>query len=105
MEMNNIKFANVKQAKYTHEYKNVKEKLHKMNADIWFNKMCKAYNVTPKYINIKVSGKNKQSQNTLQTAVKYRITQELKFLCTKKHRLSEQVYHLHLLCATDCQKL
>jgi hypothetical protein len=49
-EMNNTEFANAKHAKCTHQYKNKKEKLHKMNANIWFNKLCKAYNVTPKYI-------------------------------------------------------
>jgi hypothetical protein len=46
--------------------------------------MCKAYNVTPKYTNKEVNGKSKQSENTLQAAVKYRITQVVKFLCTKK---------------------
>jgi hypothetical protein len=77
-------FANAKQAKCTHRYKNIKTKLHNTTADIWFNKMCKVYNVTPKYINIKVNGKNKQNHNTLQAAIKYRITQELKFLYAKK---------------------
>jgi hypothetical protein len=54
-EMNNIKFANAKQAKCTRRHKNIKEKLHKTKADIWFSKMCEVYNVTPKYIKIKVN--------------------------------------------------
>jgi hypothetical protein len=66
--------------------------------------MCKFCNVTPKYINIKISGKNKQSQNTLQAAITYRITQELKLLFTKKQQLNEQLYHLHLTCAAEWQE-
>jgi hypothetical protein len=34
----NIKFANAQQAKIIYNYKNIKEKLHKVNAFIWFNK-------------------------------------------------------------------
>jgi hypothetical protein len=34
----NLKFANAKQAKETYEYRNIKQKLHKTTAAIWFNK-------------------------------------------------------------------
>jgi hypothetical protein len=44
--MNNIKYANDRQEKYMYRYKNITEKLHKTNADIWFIKMYKTYNVT-----------------------------------------------------------
>jgi hypothetical protein len=33
----NLKFANAKQAKETYEYRNIKQKLHKTTAAIWFN--------------------------------------------------------------------
>jgi hypothetical protein len=33
----NLKFANAKQAKDTYEYRNIKQKLHKTTAAIWFN--------------------------------------------------------------------
>jgi len=33
----NIKFINAKQATDVHAYKNIKRKLHKTNAAIWFN--------------------------------------------------------------------
>jgi hypothetical protein len=39
--MNNIKFINARQAKEIYQYKNIKEKLHKTNAAIWYNKICK----------------------------------------------------------------
>jgi archaellum component FlaF (FlaF/FlaG flagellin family) len=34
----NIKFCNAKQAKQTHQYNNIKTKLYKNNAAIWYNK-------------------------------------------------------------------
>jgi hypothetical protein len=38
---NNIKFINARQAKEISQYKNTKEKLHKTNAAIWYNKIDK----------------------------------------------------------------
>ena len=35
----NIKFFNAQQAKLVYNYKDIKEKLHKKNASIWFNKI------------------------------------------------------------------
>jgi hypothetical protein len=43
MKMNgagNIKFVNAKQAKEIYTYKNIKRKLYKINAAIWYNKTC-----------------------------------------------------------------
>jgi hypothetical protein len=58
---------------------------------------------TPKYIAVKVNGHNRQSQNILKTAIKYRINQELKYLYIKKQKLNEQLYHLYLNCAKNLQ--
>jgi hypothetical protein len=44
--MRNIKFANAKQAKEIYLYKNVRTKLHKMKAAIWYNKTCKQFGIT-----------------------------------------------------------
>jgi hypothetical protein len=49
----NLKFANAKQAKETYEYRNIKQKLHKTTAAIWFNKTCRERGIKPNYINIK----------------------------------------------------
>jgi hypothetical protein len=38
--MNNIKFANVQQAKAIYNFKNTKTKLYKTNTTIWFNNIC-----------------------------------------------------------------
>jgi hypothetical protein len=75
--MNNIKFINPKQAKEIHQYKNLKVKLHKANAAIWYNKMCKQLQLTPQYFSIKVSGSNCQSHETLKAATQFRKTSVL----------------------------
>ena len=36
--LTNIKFTNAKQAKGIHLYKNIKRKLYRANAAIWYNK-------------------------------------------------------------------
>ena len=55
----NIKFIDAKQAKELYQFKNIKRKLYRTNAAIWYNK--RSYLVqqnmytktaTPKYINI-----------------------------------------------------
>ena len=44
-----IKVVNAQQAKLQNIFKNTKLKLLKTNAAIWFNKMCKTKQLTPKY--------------------------------------------------------
>jgi hypothetical protein len=60
----NVKFVNAQQAKVIQNYRRIKEKLHRTNASIWFNKTCRAEHLTPKYIHITVNGNNRQSHNT-----------------------------------------
>jgi hypothetical protein len=43
-----------------------------------------------------VNGHNKQSHNTLKTAIQTIIKQELKYLYIKKQKLNKQLYQLHL---------
>jgi hypothetical protein len=57
----NIKFCIAKQAKQTYKYKNIKIKLYKNNAAIWYNKICRMKQITPGYISIKVNGNNPQT--------------------------------------------
>ena len=57
-----IKICIAKQAKDIYRYKTTKSKLYKINAAIWFNKTCRVKQLTPNYINIKVSGNNKKSR-------------------------------------------
>jgi hypothetical protein len=46
-----------------------------------------------------VNEHNRQSRNTLKTAIKYRINKELKYLYVKRQKLNEKMYRLHLNCA------
>jgi len=59
-----IKICNAEQAKHLYRYKNIKTKLYKRNAAIWYNKTCRIKHVTLRYINIKVSGDNKRINYT-----------------------------------------
>jgi hypothetical protein len=40
--VDNIKYMNAQQAELTHKYHNIKQKLQRANASIWFNKVCRA---------------------------------------------------------------
>ena len=50
----NIKLRNAEQAKPFYQYKNTKIKLCKNNAAIWYNKICRARQITPTYANIRI---------------------------------------------------
>jgi hypothetical protein len=76
----NVKFINAKQAKEIHQHTNTKRKMYKANAAVWYNKTCRDKQLTSKCISIRINGRNKQRQKTLQTATLYRINQEVKFL-------------------------
>jgi hypothetical protein len=45
----NIKIIEAQQAKFCNSYKNTKLKLPKTNAAVWFNKIFKTKQLTPKY--------------------------------------------------------
>ena len=62
-----LKFSDAKQGRETYNYKNIKRKLYRTNAAIWYNKICRQTQLTPAYINIRIKGKNQQCQNTLIT--------------------------------------
>ena len=99
----NVKFIDAKRTKETYQYKNIKRKLYKSNAAIWYNKVCRQKQLTPNYISIRINGKNQQCQKTVQAATHFRINQEIKFLYIKKQKLNEQLYNLHIKCATIWQ--
>jgi len=101
----NVKFINAKQAKEVYQYRNIKRKLYKTNAAIWYNKTCRQNQLKPTYVNIRINGNNAQCQKTLKLANKCRITQEIKFLYIKKTKLNEQLYRLQLEGAKTWQAL
>jgi len=58
--------------------------------------MCKAKQLKPKYINVKISGQKSQDKKTTINAIRFRINQEIKFLYRKKRHPNQQLYHLNL---------
>jgi len=50
----------------THQYKNIKTKLYKNNAAIWYNKTCRMKQLTPSCISIKVNGSSIQTFTYIQ---------------------------------------
>jgi len=60
MVTNHLKLINAQKAKIVHTYENKKEKLHRTNAAIWFNKVCRLNNLTPSYIKITKNSHIKQ---------------------------------------------
>jgi hypothetical protein len=86
------------QAKEAYKYKNIREKLNRCNAAIWYNKTCKQ--LTHSYITVKINGNNVQCRKTIKSASQYCLNQELKFLYIKKQNLNEQLYQTHLKCAS-----
>ena len=95
----NVKCINAQQAKIIHIYENIKMKLYKCVAAIWYNKTCKLRHLTPRYIHITVNGNNPQCRKTKSAAIQFRLQQEIKFLYVKKQHLNERLYRLHLECA------
>jgi len=51
-----LNFVNAKQASIIYEYKNIRRKLYKTNAAIWFNKTCRLKEIKPNYIGIRING-------------------------------------------------
>jgi hypothetical protein len=60
----NVKFSDAQQAKTIYKFQRLKEKIHKTNAAIWFNKICRTEQLTPNYINITINGNTQRSRNT-----------------------------------------
>jgi len=75
----NIKLCIAEQTKRVYLYKNIKIKLYKNNAAIWYNKICRTRHVTPTYANINIKGTSSRCPRTKDAAIRFRINQELKF--------------------------
>jgi len=100
-----FKFIDAQQANLAYQYKNIKRKLYKTNAAIWYNKICRQKRLKPKYINIRINGKNQQCQRTYKAAINFRINQEIKYLYIKKQKLNERLYKHALQCSNDWRNL
>ena len=97
----NVQFITAQQAEIIHIYENIKLKLYKCTAAIWYNKTCKLRHLTPRHIHITVNGNNPQCRKTKSAAIQFRLQQEIKFLYVKKQHLNGRLYRLHLECASQ----
>jgi len=88
-----------------HGSMNIKWKLYKRNAAIWFNKICRDKELTPTFRNIRINGNNRQSINAIRAGVCYQLNQEIKFLYVKKQKLNEQLYKHHKVRRNVAQRL
>jgi hypothetical protein len=93
-----VKFSDAQQAKTIYKFQRLKEKIHKTNAAIWFNKLCRTEQLSQRYIDITVNGNTQRSRNTQEAATTHRIAQEIKFLYKKKCELNKQLYRTHFQC-------
>jgi hypothetical protein len=64
--MDSIKIVHASQAKSISKFNNIKLELLNCKANIYFNKICKKLNITPKYIqlNSKLKSSTKPMTNT-----------------------------------------
>jgi len=100
--MENIKFNFIpSQAKSIYQYKSLRTKVLKCNANITFNKQCLSNNLIPKYANIKIPHTSKAASFTQIKIHTTRIKDEIRFLYMKKTQLNKSLYIAHLKVAQE----
>jgi len=98
------RMVNAQQAKLYNNDKIIKLKSLKSNAAIWFNKMCRAKQLNPNYINIKMNGQKPQDKKTAINAIRFRINQEIKFMYRKKQHLKQRLYYYNITVCGSIHK-
>jgi ribosomal protein L37AE/L43A len=96
MHGENMDKLNARQVKACNIFKKSRLKLLKTKAAIWFNKKCRARHVKPKYMHINTNNKASTDNRTINSAIPYRINQDIKFLYCKKQNLNNQLLQLHI---------
>ena len=80
--MEGIKFVG-SQAKSIYQYKSLRSKILKYNADIFFNKQCLTKRLIPNFAKIRVPNTSEAAHHTQKKANIIRIKDEIKFLYLK----------------------
>ena len=96
-----MKIVLASQAKNINNFKNLKRKVLKCCANIYFNKQCLLHGLTPKYANIRVPHTLSAAPSTQRKLMKMRLKDELKFLYIRKTELNKRLYHMHLRVANE----
>ena len=96
--MSCIKFIG-RQANTIILYKNLRPKLLKCCANIYFNKQCLSKTVIPEYDNTKFANTSPAAYITTKKTQITRVKDEVKFLFKKKEKLKHELYKAHLKAA------
>jgi hypothetical protein len=84
-----------------HIYKNLKLKVMKCTANIYFNQQCLTKNIIPNYANISIPLISPAAINTQKKAQIQHIKGEIKFLYKKRRQLNFELYQAHLKVAHE----
>jgi hypothetical protein len=96
-----VKIVIASQAKIVYHLKNLKRKVLKCGADIYFNKQCLKLGLTPTFAKIAIPHTSPAAIHTQQKTVRIRLQDEIKFLYIKKTQLNKQLYYAHLAAANE----
>ena len=102
--MSSRKFVLASQTRNIIVFKNLKRKVLKCCANIYFNKQCLLHGLTPTYANIRVPRTSLAASFTQRKLIKMRLKDEIKFLYAKKTELNKQLYRMHLTIANEWDK-
>ena len=89
------------QARFIYQYKNIRFKVLKCCADIFFSRQYLAKKIVSNYANIKVPvtfPASRVRQNKIHTI---RLKDEIKFLCRIIEKLNKELYYAHLKAAHE----
>jgi len=83
--MTNVKLI-ASQAHLVNQYKNIRSKLQRYCANIYFNKQRITKKINPKYVNTKIANTLPASQTTAKKAQLIRIKDGIKFVYKEKEK-------------------
>jgi hypothetical protein len=95
-----IKFI-ASQAHTIFQYKNIRNKVLKCCANMYFNKQCLNNEIIPNYANIKLPKISPAASKTQKKVHVMRIKDEIRFLYKKKEQLNDTMYKIHLKAAQE----
>jgi hypothetical protein len=84
-----------------YQYRNIRTKVMKWCANIYFNQKCLIRKVIPNYAKFKIPYTSPASQVTQKKIHIIRIKDEIKFLHKKKQKLNRDLYYDHLKAAQE----
>jgi hypothetical protein len=99
--MDRIKIISDSQAHSINKYKNIRIKVMKCGANIYFNQQCLVRKVIPKYAKLHVPNTSQAALMTKRNIHITRIKDEIRFLHKRKHKLKEDLCNTHLEAAYE----